>query len=285
MQQILVILMRYRSFGVFLLLELMAIWLIIRHNNFQRMSFFSTANAFTANVLATREEVISYFNLKEVNEKLLAENADLQETIKTLRARTPKLESSAAFDSLAELKKTYQFIPARIVKNSVSLANNYLLINRGTAHGIEPNMGVITSKGIVGKVKDCSENFSVVYSLLHTNVKVSAQIKRNRELCTVQWDGRNHREAEVLFVSRHVDVKIGDTLITSVYNPVYPGGFPIGIVNFVEKNPAMTYINIRIGLFLNFGEIDYAYVVNNLYQKEIAVLEQRTQESDQKKQK
>jgi rod shape-determining protein MreC len=274
MQQLLMILMRYRAFGVWLLLEIIAVWLTIRHNNFQRLSFFSTANAFVASVLEVRDNVQNYFNLSEVNQKLLEENALLYEQIKALKGRTPTIERSPELDSVMALKKNYKFIPVRIIKNSVAQSNNYILLNKGSKDGVKPNMGVITSNGIIGKVKDCSENFSTVYSLLHTNVKVSAQIKRNRELCTVQWDGKDYREAEVLFVSRHVDVRQGDTVTSSVYNPVFPGGFPIGVINFVEKNPAMTYINIRIRLFLNFNEVEYAYVVNNLMQNEAEKLEE-----------
>ena len=192
MQQILMILMRYRNFGVWLILEVIAVWLTVRHNNFQRVSFFSTANYFVANVLETRDEIQNYFNLNEVNEALLKENALLRETVKSLRERTPVMPSSKETDSLLEMKKNYLFIPVRVVKNSVLSSNNYILLNKGSKDGIKPDMGVITAQGVVGKVKDCSENFSTVYSLLHTNVKVSAQIKRNRELCTVQWDGKNY---------------------------------------------------------------------------------------------
>ena len=97
-------------------------------------------------------------------------------------------------------------------------------------HGITPGMGVMSAVGIVGKVKAVSDHFATVVSLLHPAMQVSAKLSHSGVLGTIQWTGRDPFRAQLLYVPRHVQIELGDAVVTSGYNATFLAGTMIGHV-------------------------------------------------------
>ncbi|MBV6643163.1 MAG: rod shape-determining protein MreC, partial [Cyclobacteriaceae bacterium] len=108
-----------------------------------------------------------------------------------------------------------------------------------------------------------SQNFSTVISLLHRNLMVSSTLKRTNTICTVSWDGLSPIEAEVKFVPKHIDLQVGDSVVTSDYNSVFPPGIMIGIVSEIEVKEEDVYYGARIDLTTDFTSLTYAYVISD----------------------
>src|SRR5690606_19418188 len=106
-------------------------------------------------------------------------------------------------------------------------------------------MAVVSPLGIVGKVKAVSEHYGVVTSLLNKDVMVSAMIKRTGHFGTVQWDGRDPQYVNLEFIPRHVDPMVGDTIVTSGYNAVFPAGTPIGMIEERELGAEKLFYKLR----------------------------------------
>ena len=179
MQRLLTFLLRYRVFNLFVLLEVIALWLVFNYNISQNLVFFSSSNQAIGFVYGLTGNVTEYFSLKRSNLQLAEENARLRKVLSSLYAQTK-------IDHNAELSTPYKYTPAKVINNSVLYSNNYFTIDIGNKDGIEPGMGVITSNGIAGQIKGVSENFSSVFSVLHSNVSVSSQLKKNGTLFRVQ---------------------------------------------------------------------------------------------------
>ena len=153
---------------------------------------------------------------------------------------------------------------------------NYLTLDKGLSDGLEPGMGVITNNGIVGRIKTCSEHFSTVVSLLHIDMLVSAQIKKNKVVGSVKWDGADPRNVSLREVPKDINVNIGDTIITSQYNSVFPAGILIGKVKKIGSRPDETFHDIEVSLASDFYSLTYVYVVNDKTRKEQENLEKST---------
>ena len=128
-------------------------------------------------------------------------------------------------------EQQYEYIPALVINNSVNLQNNYLTVNRGLRHGVQPNAGVITSDGIVGITIKSSKRYSTVLSLLHRDTKISAMIKRNGYHGSLVWKTMNSRNMTLDAIPKHADVQMNDTIITSGYSSIFPEGLMIGVVD------------------------------------------------------
>lgn len=274
MQRLFLFLYQYRAFLLFAFLELFSAWLIVRHNQYQGAAFLNSSNRLAANILRSKQNINNYFGLGVVNKTLAEENALLREMI----ASGGYIAVDSAGDSTVYEREPgqFDFQVAQVINNSTRRASNYITINKGTSDGIEPDMAVVNSQGIVGKVKVASRHFATVISLLHPDFYVSSLIKRSGTLCTTKWGGPDPQVAELLYVPRHLQVQPGDTIVTSGYNAIFPPQTMIGVIKSVDISEDATFYDIDIDLATDFEALSYVYVVKNNAKGEIDSLEQET---------
>ena len=256
MRSFFLFLYNYRAFLVFILLQSAAFFLVIQNSNYNSATFFNSTNAVVGSLLETSSEAHDFISLVESNKRLNIENANL-------RAKYYALESQLTQNNLIDTIGNYSFIHSKIINNNVFLLNNTLTINSGSEHGVKSGMGVIGSQGIVGKVKRVGTKYSTVVSLLDVDVKVSAEILNKIKLCTVQWDGKWSNRAKVLYVPRHYKLAIGDSVVTSGNNAVYPPGVSIGIISKLDLTDDATFYDIEIELINDFTSLSLVEVVIN----------------------
>jgi rod shape-determining protein MreC len=169
-------------------------------------------------------------------------------------------------DSLNTL--IYQFIPARVVYNSVSKSENYIILNKGSLDGIEVDMGVMSATGIVGVVMETSPNSSLVIPVLNPKFRLSCMVKRNHYFGPLVWDGKDSRYAYLTELPRHIDFEIGDTIVTSFYSGIFPAELPIGEVVDFRKQSDDNYTSLKVRLFANFNTLNEVMIIANNRQKE-----------------
>lgn len=278
MRQLFELIYRYRAFFTFVFLEVISFWLIIGNSKVHNAAFFNTSNRLIASVYILKNEVYQYFNLANVNNDLVRENAFLRELIEEEQKRRQLTDSELwELDTIrinpSDTAQQYEYIPARVINNSFRLTNNYITVDKGSLHGIKPEMGVISSGGIVGQVKVVSRKYSTIFSLLHSEMFVSSMIKRLGVFCTTKWQGKDPTRANVLYVPRHVDVQPGDSIVTSGFNAVFPPGIPVGIIEKIDIQENETFYNIVIRLTNDFSRISYVYLIDNKFKIEQDSLE------------
>ncbi len=261
---------RYNFFIFFLLLEVVCGFLIVRNNNFQQASVLNSTNKVAAEINSLVSSMTDYINLRTTNDALARQNAGLKSLIPDvyyIDSALSRIQSDTIF------KQQYTFINSRVVNNSVNRRNNYLTLNKGSNQGVKPDMGVISGDGIVGRVKDVSEHFCSVMSFLHKDSKVSARIKKNGYIGSMEWAGYDEYTGSLEGITKHVNVQKGDTIITSSFSKNYPEGVLIGVVSEVNSETGENFQDIKVRLTTAFGKLTYVYIVTNLFKEEQQVLE------------
>lgn len=271
MQRLFLFLYRYRAFLTFLLLEVVCIWMVVTYNRYQGAAFFNSSSTAVAAIISVSDNVSNYFSLAQSNRTLAEENALLRTQISRLGTGgiLPELEVIVPSDTTRQ----YEYIPARVVNNTVRLFKNHITINRGSNHGIEPGMGAVSSSGVIGKVKTVSANFSVITSLLHNDVMVSSNVKRTGDLATTRWNGIAPHKAQLHYLPRHTTPMIGDTIVTSGYNAIFPEGIIIGVIAETSLTENDVFHNIEMDLSNDFNKIGFVYVIKNALKLEQVELE------------
>lgn len=263
-------LFRLRAFILLLVLEGFCIFLIVYGNAWQRIEYFNTSGVVAARTYEGVSQVKGYFALKEVNNDLAAENARLLTQLDKLKSmRERYLIDSMQKDTSIQ----YGYLVAKVINNSVTRINNYITLNKGTLDGVKPGMGVVSPSGVVGKVRNCSDHFATVVSLLHSKMLISAEIGRTKAFGTIKWKGTNTRSAQLLYIARHLKPKVGDTIVTSSLSTVFPQGVMVGKITRMSIRDDDTFYNIDVDLSANFGTLDYVYVVENALKAEQDTLE------------
>ncbi|HYV93499.1 MAG TPA: rod shape-determining protein MreC [Chitinophagales bacterium] len=274
MRNLFLFLYRYHAFFLFLLLQIVCLYLIIENNSFQRAAFYNVSDEVVGRTMTLYHEVTGYITLGEENKKLVEENARLHNMLPSV-SYTDTSRVYVARDSSRH--QFYTYIPARVIQTSTNLVNNYIVINKGSKAGIEPRMAVVGPDGVVGIVKNVSLNFSSLFSLLHSQVTVSARVRRDGSRGTIRWYGGSPDFVNLEEITRQETLHKGDTIFTSGVSRIFPDNIPIGTVDeFKLKEPGNFY-TIRVKLATNYRKIDYAYVVNNMLHEEMDSLLKKTE--------
>ncbi|HMV08035.1 MAG TPA: rod shape-determining protein MreC [Cyclobacteriaceae bacterium] len=273
MGRIFLFIYQYRAFFTFLLLELFCTWLVILNNRYQGASFFNSANSFVASVNGFSQNTREYFSLRETNSMLAEENTALRKKLEQLNQLALKTDTLAGADST--VIKRFDFISAKVVNNSIDRLTNFITLNRGSEDGIKPGMAVISSAGVVGKIKITSEHFSVVTSVLNVDIMVSALMKRTGYFGTIQWDGHDPDYVKLKFIPLHVKPQVGDTIMTSGYSGVFPEGIMVGTIAKINPGRETSFHDLDVKLSQDFRKLSYATIIRSNLLNELDSLEMK----------
>ncbi len=273
MERLFLFVYQYRAFFTFLSLEIICVLLIVQNNQYQSSKYFNTSNEVVANVISTSNGVKEYFGLREINRELAEENARLHQRLDA--KKNGLAQAKLAVVDSAKLK-AFNYTSAKVINNSINLAKNYITINKGSEDGIASGMAVISVKGVVGKVKTVAKHFAVVISLLNIDEQVSSTLKSSNYFCTTQWDGLDPQLVDLKYVPRHVKIKVGDTIVTSGYNAIFPEGVMVGVVKKFELKEEALFHDIKVELAQDFAQLWYVDVVKSNLKNERDSLEKAT---------
>jgi rod shape-determining protein MreC len=257
---------------LFVFLEVLSVVIIVRNNIYQSSYYFNNTRKISAQLHVLNSRFFDYFSLYKKNEALVTENLDLRKQLKSNYV----LESKTIFEiNDTVYKQRYKYIPAQIITNSTNRSNNYITINKGSASGIEPGLGVFCPEGVVGIVERVSENYSIVVSLLSTSkFKIVPKIKElNYTKGSLEWNGKDPSYLDFKGINKYELIKEGHHIVTSPYTKIFPDNIPIGIVSSLSKTESDPFYNIKVKSNVNFGKIQVVYVVFDLFKKEIEQLE------------
>lgn len=270
MKSLLRYLVKHYAFLLFILLEVVSFVLIFNNNSFQRTKYLNSSNRITGVVYNSYNSVVDYFRLAHVNRELSEENAMLRSQL----ADIPFIKNdSVAFIELPKNDSLFRFVSAKVINNSVNRQYNYITINKGRKDGVKPDQGIINADGVVGIVTNVSESFSMGFSVLNKLWGVSAKHYKSGTFGPISWDGKDYQHVNLNGIPFHVELTVGDTIVTSSYSSVFPEGIFIGTVSNFEKPSGENYYNISIELAVDFKSLSYVEVINNLKQEEIKTLE------------
>ena len=289
MHNILLFIRRYLGFLVFVVLQVLSLWMLFKFNRVHRAAGLGVASEVTGRINKQVDKLDDYFHQGQENIRvhrmndsllnLLPSNFSIPDT-----SLTQRVDSVQVNDTTKGVRR-YYWRPAKVVYNTVNFEKNYLQIDRGSKYGIKDKMAVLNSDGaIIGQVVNVSNNFSAVMSLLHIQNSVSASLKRGGEAGRIIWDGKDPRFVSLEGIARSVEVKKGDTVVTSRFSYNFPPGYMIGTVADIKNDPATGFYILNIKTATNFNTVQQVFVVENLQREEQLQLEKETQKKiDQQK--
>ena len=276
MQQIFSFIIKNSNRLLFLLLLGISLSLTIQSHSFHRSKVISSANFLSGGVYERINSVEEYLHLKEENEELARENANL----KSLLFKT---KDSAEIPNLDSLKGVLpkDIIVSKVIHNSFNVYENFLTLNSGAKSGVKPDMGVINSLGIVGITDNVSENYSTVISILNTKSQINAKIKNSDHFGTLNWDGKNAGFVQLIDVPRLASIRKGDTIVTGGQSVIFPENIGIGTIeNIYIPGDKTHYYTINVKLFNDMTNLGHVYIIKSENSEEIKNLENQRKKDE-----
>ncbi len=257
---------------LFLFLEIIALLFTASRQTHPKAFFINSSNIATSFVYSNYFKVTQYFNLKKENNKLLKENRRLKNKLK-------KIDTISTITKTDSLRlKQYKYITGKVIKNSILSENNFITVNRGSIDGIIKDMGVVGSKGVVGIVTNVSKHFCVVLSVLNKLNAIGCKLKNTSYYGSASWEGKNYRQITLHGIPNHVEIQIGDTVVTSGYGAIFPENIKVGTINSFRKNHKNNFYTIKLDLSVDMKKITNVYLIKNKLFKEQKRLEEKAEE-------
>ena len=262
---------------VFVVLEIVCFVLLFSFNGFQGSIYLSTANAVSARLMVGKSRVASYFALDQTNEALAVQNAMLQQRVTELEQmlgqfRLDSLSEAEAIDKVRRMG--FRITPVRIVDNSINKTDNFITIDKGSADGLVPDMGVIDCAGTLGVVYKCSQHYSLVMPLLNSKSSLSCKVLGGDSFGFLKWEGGDARYAMLYDLPRYAEVQIGDTIVTSGHSVSFPEGIMVGRVAEMFPSSDGLYVTLKVLLSAGFDQLGHAFVVSKMDADELVALKE-----------
>jgi rod shape-determining protein MreC len=272
MRNLWIFISRYNAFFFFIIFFTVALVLTVKNNVYQKSATVNSTNEVVGTAYENLNVLTKYANLGQVNDSLAKENARLSARVFAL-THQDTAKNTVVVDTVTKYQYTY--LAARVIKNSITLRNNIITINKGAADGIQTGMAVISAgKGVVGFVRDVSPHLATIQSLLHKDTKISVNIKKNNALGSLVWGERNFdfRKAYVKDIPNQYKINLRDTIVTSGFGS-FPPGILVGRISNTGIATGDNFLTLQIDLFNDFSSLQYVYVIKDKLALEEKALE------------
>lgn len=270
MRRLLQFLKTFRDFIIFLVLQFFILGLFFNSKNYHRSTLSNTSSSAVGWFVEKKYNITKHFGLSQANDSLAAENADL-------RALLPesfyKLQNRTYYINDTLYEQQYEYIPATVINSSDNKRDNYFTLNKGGASGIKEGMGVLSKEGMVGFVIDVSTHYSIVKTVLSENFNIPVKLERNNEHWPLKWNGKDNKIAQLNGVTRDIDIKEGDRIVSRGSGGIFPENQMVGTVHNISSEDGKTTLNVDVKLAVNFGSVYHVYIVKNYLKPEQDLLE------------
>ncbi len=277
MRRIIQIFLHNGGFITFLVLEAICFIMIVNYNEKQGSIWAFTTELFSGRLLNQKQRMTKYINLSEVNDSLSAENARLHAALLNRQMISVPVKDTFVMRFVDSIQGTvvvpkFTYISGRVITNNTSGQNNFMYINRGRNSGVRPNMGVVASDGIVGIVRHVGDDLCVAMSVLNRQCRISARLVKQNALGSLSYEGQDPYHLALSDIPKHIDVAVGDSVVTSGYSAMFPSNIFIGRVAEVELPGGENFYKLKVRLNHDMGRTDYVYLVDNLIQQKLDTL-------------
>jgi rod shape-determining protein MreC len=222
--------------------------------------FAEVQRASNAMVGGVRDRWQNYVALTQVR----TENQQLKQQLGALQVRLQQeralAQQSQSLQGLLNLKMSTQLstTAANVIAGGASPDFRTITVDKGTREGFHPDMAVIAPAGVVGRIITPTGAASKVQLLIDRNAAAGAIVERTRAQGVVVGTGAD--ELRMDYVAGSADVKVGDVVVTSGIDGIYPKGFVIGQIQSVHRG-AGEYSAIVIKPAVDFSSLEAVLVV------------------------
>jgi rod shape-determining protein MreC len=194
------------------------------------------------------------------------ENAELQARVEQLQgdlvAREEMRLENSRLRALLEIAEQQKLagVGARVVGSTPSGWVHGLIINRGSSQGVLPGMAVVSSQGVVGQVVSSAPHAAHVILVTDHSSGVDAIVQDGRVRGVVSGVGA--KKCVLRYVRKEEQVQVGELVVTSGMDRVYPKGLTIGRISAVDESGGALFKEISLSPAVDFSKLEEVFVVS-----------------------
>ena len=170
--------------------------------------------------------------LKEQNEALMAENESLSDLLDEAVLLEAENERLREYLGMKNKYPSFTMEEGRVISYSSGNYMTNFTLDKGSLHGIEVNMAVVTADGIVGRVSEVGLNWCMVSTVIESSVSVGAYVQRSGTggLISGDYSMMHDGVCKLAYIDADADIEVGDKILSKGTGSMYPADLEIGTV-------------------------------------------------------
>ena len=189
--------------------------------------------------------------LRKRIDELLLERAKYQEAV---------LENKRLKELLKLIESRQQYIAAaRVLSRGTDQWSHTLILDKGQNDGVSKDMSAITPKGFAGKIFNVTGSYS--YLLLLTDINFSAAVRLQESRKEGVISGTGARQAILKYIPYEDEVKVGDIVITSGLDQLFPPGIPVGFISKIDKQGTGHFQYIEVTPYVDDSKMEEVLII------------------------
>ncbi len=265
MRNLIAFFQKFRIFLLFAVLQIYSLYLYFTYLEFPKSQYLTSANQVVGEIYKVEHDLTKHFNLSKNNTKLQRENI-------RLRSKLPQsfipIDKTLYKINDSVFKQQYDYIAGEVINSTVTRKNNYFTLNVGRIHGVKKGMGVFSDRGVVGIIHNTSKHFSVVKTVLTSDINIDVMIEKTGLFGLLKWDGINPKLGSISGISNDIRIKKWSKVVTRGGAGIFPKGIPVGKIKTLKTIEGKPIWDVVIQFSENYQSLQRVYIVKNLLLEE-----------------
>jgi len=259
--------------GAFLILVFLSVFLYIFSLNFRPPDRMDVLQRMVVESLTPVIEYVKrstgfvehivkeYIWLRQINH----ENEALKERVVALEQKLADYQEASIENlrlrRLLDFKSTIhaETIAAQVVLHDLTGWFQTLVVDKGFQDQVAQDMAVVNDEGVVGRILDVSDRYARVLLITDTGSSVDALIQRNRVRGVLS--GKDANGCVLKYVRSNLDVQVGDLIISSGKDGVFPKGLRLGVVQGIFKDPVDLFQKIEVKPLVRLSALEELLII------------------------
>ena len=208
---------------------------------------------------------------------VLTQVAELQERVSSLQGEVTRLRESesqrlllAQLLKLARANPEYSYLAAQVIGRDVSPYLQYVLVDRGRADGLLPDMPVLAADGLVGIVTEATASAAKVLLITDPTLVVNVRVQRSRVEGQLRGSGPGLLRLD--FLPMEAQLEAGDQLVTSGIGGKFPPNLQAGTITSVRRRDYDVFQEADVQSAINFSNLELVLIITNFTPLDLAPL-------------
>jgi rod shape-determining protein MreC len=189
--------------------------------------------------------------LRKRIDELLLERSKYQEAV---------LENKRLKELLKLIESRQQYIAAaRVLSRGTDQWSQTLVLDKGQKDGVSKDMTAITPKGLAGKVFDVTGSYAKLLLLTDINFSAAVRLQESRKEGVISGTGT--KMAILKYIPYEDEVKVGDIVITSGLDQLFPPGVPVGFISKIDKQGTGHFQYIEVTPYVDDSKMEEVLII------------------------
>jgi len=189
--------------------------------------------------------------LRKRIDELLLERAKYQEAV---------LENKRLNEMLQLRESRQQYVTAaKVLSRGTDQWSHTLVLDKGQKDGVARDMSAITPKGFAGKISNVTESYAKL--LLLTDINFSAAVRLQESRNEGIMSGTGSRKVILKYIPYEEEIKVGDIVITSGLDQLFPPGIPVGFISKIDKQGTGHFQYIEVTPYVDDSKVEEVLII------------------------